>query len=333
LSSHPKYKDEESLDFDLGVDEYIEKYISRNSGPYSLHTPVWDLLDRGGKRFRPLLAHLCCKTVRGKSDPMITSLAAAVELLHNMTLIHDDIEDNSDVRRGKPCIHKIYGVPLAINTADFMAVKVFDMILSNGVDHATKVKILQKIVERILQMLHGQAIEIESRQLKSYDVNLAVEIMKNKTAALVMLSSEIGSIIGGGDETQIQLIQRYAGYAGLAFQITDDILNLVATKKYGKEIGGDLREGKRTVIVSHYISNSSESDKNRILKNLGKKDTSEKEIKKMISLMEQKGSISYARQLADFYLNCGLYYLWFLPDNDGRKSLVKLSRFLTRRTW
>ncbi len=330
--THPKASDEQVLNYDLGIEDMIEKFIPRTDYPSTLHVPVWDLIDRGGKRFRPLLTYLCCKMVGGNTK-QINQLAAAVELLHNMTLVHDDMTDRSDMRRGKPCLHLTYGVPVAINTADFMAVKVFDMILSHKIKPKSKVILLQKLTERVNQMLRGQAIEIENRETTLYDEELVLEILKGKTSALIMLSSEIGIIMGNGSDVQLKLIERYAGYVGLSFQIIDDVLNLIATKKYGKEIGGDLREGKRTMIVSHFMKNASDSDKLEFLKYFGKKSSSYKEIKKMISLLKKYNSIEYSKKQADYYLNCGLYYLKFLPDNDARNSLLKLSKFLTKRNW
>lgn len=330
--SHPKSNDEEALNFDLGIEEIIENYIPRDGMPSSLHMPVWDLLDRGGKRFRPLLSHLCCK-IMGGDTRMVAQLAAAVELLHNMTLIHDDIEDNSDRRRGKPCLHVAYGIPVAINTADSMAVKVFEMILSHNIRPEVKLLILQKVIQRVTQMLYGQAIEIENRKTSFFDENIVLEIMKNKTAALVILASEVGIMTGKSNDIHLRLIERYAGYAGMAFQIIDDVLNLIADKKYGKEIGGDLQEGKRTVIISHFMSHASIIDKDEFAKHFGRKDTSEVEITMMLNLLKTYGSIEYSQNLAEYYLKCSLYYLQFLPDNEARNSLSKLSKFLTKRNW
>lgn len=329
---HPKASDEQILNYDLGIEDMIEQFIPRNRYPSTLHVPVWDLMDRGGKRFRPVLAYLCCKMLGGDTK-QINQLAAAVELLHNMTLVHDDVTDDSDMRRGKPCVHLTYGVPVAINTADFMAIKVFDMVLSHKVPLKSKIILLEKLIERINQMLRGQAIEIENRDTTLYDEDLVLEILKGKTSALIMLSSELGIIMGNGSDTQLKLIERYAGYVGLSFQIIDDVLNLIATKKYGKEIGGDLREGKKTLIMSHFMRNASDLDKSEFLKYFGKKRSSYNQIKKMISLLKKYGSIEYSQERADYYLNCGLYYLKFLPDNDARKSLLKLSKFLTKRNW
>ena len=330
--AHPKAKTEEVLSNDLGIDEFIEKFISRVGEPSSLHVPVWNLLDRGGKRFRPLLSFLCCKIVGGNPKNVI-QCAAAVELLHNMTLVHDDIEDGSEQRRGKPCLHLIYGVPTAINTADAMAVKVFDMIISHDLEPNLKLLTLEKIVQRISQMVKGQAIEIENRQTSDFSQEIVLEILKNKTAALIMMASELGMIVGNANSDQLKLISRYAGYAGIAFQIIDDVLNLIADKKYGKEIGGDLREGKRTIIVSHFMSHAPANEKKKFLKYFGQKQSNITQTRTMIRLLEKNGSIKYSQDLAEYFLECGLFYLNFLPDNKARTSLIKLSKFLTKRNW
>lgn len=329
---HPKYSDEDSLDVDLGIDALISEYIDRENQPSSLHIPVWDLLDRGGKRFRPLLCYLSCKLIYNDTKALI-QLASAIELLHNMTLIHDDIEDNSDRRRGKACIHHIYGIPAAINTGDFMAIKVFEMVLTHIIPKEIKLTVLSKFIDRINQMLHGQAIEIENRNTMYDSIELTVEIMKGKTSALLMLACEIGIILGRGSEQHLLLIQRYAGYLGLAFQITDDVLNVIGDKKYGKEIGGDLREAKKTIIVSHFMSVADKRDKIKFLRHFGDKGAGVTEVNWMISILREYNSIDYSMKLASYYLDCALFYLQLFPDNEARKSLSNLSKFLIKRLW
>lgn len=329
---HSKFSDENILDNELGIDEILESYISREGHPNSLHRPVWDLLDRGGKRFRPLLAYLCCKMFGGNPDK-VRKVAAAVELLHNMTLIHDDIEDNSYERRGKPCLHKKYGIPISINVGDAMAVKVFEIILSCEFEPNLKIKIFDKIIKRINEMLYGQALEIENRNETNFEEKVVIDIIKNKTSALIMLASEIGAIMANCNDAQLRILQRFAGYAGLSFQITDDILNLIAEKKYGKEIGGDLIEGKRTIIISHFMLNAFDEDKKKFFHYFGKKDLNKENTIKMLTLLKEYGSIDYAKKMAKYYQNCALFYLQFLPQNNSRETLVKLSKFLTDRNW
>ena len=110
-------------EYKSAVESELERHLPRTGEPSEFHSAVWDLLDRGGKRIRPALTLLACQSVGGKREDAI-SAAASVELLHNMTLVHDDIEDKSELRRGKPCIHRIYGIPTAINAGDAMLIKV-----------------------------------------------------------------------------------------------------------------------------------------------------------------------------------------------------------------
>ncbi|MEM3463098.1 MAG: polyprenyl synthetase family protein, partial [Candidatus Bathyarchaeia archaeon] len=230
------------------VDPVIEKYVPRSGRPESLFSSIWDLLDRGGKRFRPALTLLACEAVGGDPTKAVNA-AAAVELLHNMTLIHDDIEDGSLFRRGKPCIHIIYGVPSAINAGDAMLIKVFEVLSDGPLPPEFGLKLVKKLAERAFQVTVGQAMEFEA--LRSRDPNDVdvIGILRNKTGALTALALELGGIAGGAGDAELRALARFGEAIGIGFQIIDDVLNVDGQlEKYGKEIGGDIREGKITVM-------------------------------------------------------------------------------------
>jgi len=313
------------------VNRQIEKYIPRTGHPVTLHQPMWELLDRGGKRFRPALTLLFCKAVGGQERKALPA-AAAVEILHNMTLIHDDIEDRSELRRGKPCIHIMFGESAAINSGDGMLIKVFEAVADGPLDAATKVELTERFAKRAFQITRGQALEFELNSRKSFTDEEVIEVLRNKTSALVALACEAGAIIGGARKSQLLAATRFGESIGVGFQIVDDLLNVIGdVRKYGKEIGGDIREGKRTIMAAHLVNSASAEDRDRFMSMLGKSTISQDEISQAIEMYRRYGSLDHARKIADGYVEEGLRALKRLPRSDGRETLSAIAQFLVQR--
>jgi len=313
------------------VNRQIEKYLPRAGRPVMLLQPMWELLDRGGKRFRPALALLFCKAVGGQARRALPA-AAAVEILHNMTLIHDDIEDQSELRRGKPCIHIIFGLPAAINSGDAMLIKVFEAAADGPLDVAAKNRLVQRFAERAFQVTRGQALEFELNRRESFTDEDVIEVLRNKTGALVALACEAGVIVGGGKKTYLSVAGRFGESTGVGFQIVDDLLNVMGdVHKYGKEIGGDIREGKRTIMAAHLTKSASAEDRDRFMRMLGNSSISQEEIAQAIRMYEKYGSLDHAKKMADRYIEDGLRSLKSLPKSDARELLGSLARFLVQR--
>jgi len=313
------------------VNEEIERYIPRTGQPATLYQSVWELLDRGGKRFRPALTFLFCEAVGGRAGKALAA-AAAVEILHNMTLIHDDIEDQSELRRGKPCIHIMFGVPTAINSGDAMLIKVFEAVAAGHFDAATKNGLILRFAERAFQITRGQALEFELNQREIFTHEDVIKVLQNKTSALVALACEAGAIVGGATRSQLSTATSFGESTGVGFQIVDDLLNVIGdVQKYGKEIGGDIREGKRTIMAAHLINSASAEDRGRFMAMLGKPAISQGEISEAIDLYKKYGSLDYARKTADEYIENGLRALKKLPKSKARQTLDAIARFLVRR--
>ncbi len=311
----------------------LEKHLPRRGEPLEFYAPVWDLLDRGGKRFRPALTFLACECVGGRKEEAV-SAAAAVELLHNMTLVHDDIEDQSELRRGKPCIHKIYGVPTAINTGDAMLIKVFEIANSSKIPETRCQKLVAKIAERAYGITWGQAFEFSMWNRKIFTEEDVIRLLRYKTGALTALSTEAGAIAGGGSQDQLEILGEFGETVGVAFQIVDDILNVAGdVKEYGKEIGGDIREGKKTVISAHLLKAAKAQDKNTFTRLLGKKKIQKNEIRRVIGLYEKYGSINSANAEAQRYLKNAMSVLNRLPESEARSNLASIAQFLVSRSF
>jgi geranylgeranyl diphosphate synthase type I len=315
------------------VDTELEKHLPRSGEPQEFYASAWDLLDRGGKRFRPALTFLACECVGGRREEA-SAAAAAVELLHNMTLIHDDIEDESELRRGKPCIHKIYGIPTAINAGDAMLIKVFEIANSSKIPQDRSQKLVSKIAERAYEITWGQAFEFSMRDRKEFTETDVIRILRYKTGALTALSTEAGAIAGGGSPGELKNLSEFGETVGIAFQIVDDILNVTGdVKKYGKEIAGDIREGKKTVMAAHLLRAASPKDRKIFTRLLGKKGITRKELEQAVALYEKYGSINYAKTQAESRLESAVAALNRLQPSGARSNLSTVAQFLVSRSF
>jgi len=313
------------------VNQQIEQYIPRTGQPVTLHQPMWELLDRGGKRFRPALTFLFCKAVGGQERRALPA-AAAVEILHNMTLIHDDIEDQSELRRGKPCIHIMFGQSTAINSGDAMLIKVFEAVADGTLHAEIKNELIQRFVERAFQITRGQALESELNGRSSFTEQDVIEVLRSKTSALVALACEAGAIVARAKKSQLLAATKFGEATGVGFQIVDDLLNVTGdVHKYGKEIGGDIREGKRTIMAAHLTKSASAEDRNQFMRMLGKSTISQEEITEAIELYKKYGSLDHAKRLADSYIENGLSALKKLPESNARATIEALARFMVQR--
>ncbi len=315
------------------IDTELGRYLPRTGEPSEFYASVWELLDRGGKRFRPALTFLSCECVGGNINEA-AGAAAAVELLHNMTLVHDDIEDESELRRGKPCIHRIYGIPTAINAGDAMLIKVFEIANSSKIPQDRLQKLVAKIARRAYEITWGQAFEFSMRDRKQFTEDDVIRIIKYKTGALTGLSTEAGAIAGGGSQEELKNLGEFGETAGIAFQIVDDVLNVTGdVKKYGKEIAGDIREGKKTIMAAHLLKAATSRDKKLFTRLLGKKAITKNELHMAVSLYEKYGSIEYAKTQAKSQLENAMNALNRLQSSEPKSKLSTIAQFLVSRSF
>jgi len=330
------------------IDKEIEKHIPRKGTPQVLFDGCWKYFDYGGKRHRPALIALSCEALNGKIEDTIIA-GAALEIAHTFLLIHDDIEDFSETRRGNPCLHVTYGVPHAINMGDYLQIKVYETLLSGKDLWGTEktLKILELMTEMLKKTGEGQAMEIDQR-----DKDLLEATMKwyenmslNKTGYYSGGSPcAIGAIISNGTEEQVEALKNFGFYIGIAFQIQDDILNLTMSEEevkvapgtksggYGKDFAGDLKEGKRTLILVHAFQNANKKDKGRMRQLIGKKNITLKEKKEVIGIMNKIGSIDYAKNYARKMMEDAVKKMKLkVPQTEGRKKLESIAQFLIDR--
>lgn len=313
------------------VEAEMARLVPRSSAPPEVYGLIWEFLDLGGKRFRPLLTLSSARAVGGREEDALAA-AAAIELFHNFTLIHDDIEDDSQMRRGRPCLHISHGTPLALNAGDGLFMMVWRAALAIRSSRAGAVQ--QTLLSSFSSVLEGQARELGWHQRNSWDLSEAdyLDMAAGKTAALVSAACEVGATLGGGKPAQAQALAVYGRGLGIAFQIQDDVLNLVGDEaKYKKEIGGDIREGKRTLMVLHSLARLPKADASKMRKLLGSRSANATQIEWCISKMKASGSIDYASSYSRRLVGESLSSLSKLPKSEAREELEAVAKFIIER--
>lgn len=315
------------------VDAELERVVPRDKQPAEVYSLIWDFLDRGGKRFRPLMCLLAAEAVGGSPKKALPA-AAAIELFHNFSLIHDDLEDDSQLRRGKPCLHIMYGMPLAINAGDGLFMLVWNAVFSLDAPAEKKLKAQQLLNRAFTRVLEGQGIELNWHQQKSWNIKEAdyFRMVRGKTGALISASCEVGAFLGGGTPKQQKALADFGLAVGVAFQIQDDILNVAGNvEKYRKEIGGDIREGKRTLMVIHALNHCTPEEKRKLISILDAPDNSPQETQWAISLLRKYRSIEYASQQAKDIVAKAKAELTVLKKNEASRKLLQMADFLINR--
>lgn len=266
-----------------------------------LYDPLTAYSQNGGKRHRPLICVAAAHAVGGDHRRAFSS-AAAIEHFHTAALIHDDIADEAELRRGEPCMHLRIGEGLAINAGDLALSIVNGIVMRDPLlDDATKVRVALELVSMAQYTVEGQALDIGWAQDGRYDLTLDDYFMMaiHKTAhysGAVPLA--VGAIVGGGTEEQIEGLRQFGLDTGLAFQIQDDVLNLVGTEEQTKkDFRNDITEGKRTLIVVHALGASPKRD--RLIEILSSRTKDPELLAEAVQIMEEAGSIQYARDYAD----------------------------------
>ncbi len=284
-------------------DEYLATFFSNGSHPDMnryLYGPLAQYSENAGKRHRPLICLLACEAVGGEPDKARAS-AAAIEHFHTAALIHDDIEDSSLTRRGEPCLHIREGEGLAINAGDLALSLVTGTVVDDpGLGAETKLRVLKELVDMTARTIEGQALDIGWARDGRFD--LTVEdylVMANHKTAFYSgaVPLAVGAIVGEGTEEQIEALRAFGMAAGLAFQIQDDVLNLVGKKEsVGKDFRSDITEGKRTLVAIHALTNSPQRE--RLLAILSSKETDAGVLAEAVGIMTESGSVEFANSFA-----------------------------------
>jgi geranylgeranyl diphosphate synthase type I len=315
------------------AEKEIGRYLNRK--PDYLYEPLRDLISRGGKRIRPGLCMISCEAV-GEEKQKALKIASFIEMVHNFTLIHDDIADRSELRRGDPCLHHKYGLGSAVNAGDGLFSVSYEALgdAIDDFDEKKSKRLIKTLSGYITRVCEGQAMDIGWAEQGEWELDEKdyFDMIQRKTGALMAASCEAGGIIGDASDKEIKALREFGMDMGIGFQIHDDVLNLRAdVEKYGKEIGGDVNEGKRSLIVIYTLSVCTPEEKKRLIKILDKERNSKEEIKEAIGLFNKYGSIDRAAEVALEKIEKGKKGLEVLPDSKAKDLLISIANYMIER--
>ena len=311
-------------------DSYWQKYLQEGE-PAKLYEAAKHLPFGGGKKLRPFLAMLSCESVFG--DPQkVMPFASALELMHNFTLVHDDIMDKSKLRRNLPAVHIKFGEPTAILAGDFLFARSFEAMHDLSVDSQIFTELDCGLIKCVLDICEGQQVDMEFEQRKIVTEEEYISMITKKTAVLFRLAARGGAIIGGGNQDEIKALEDYGIFLGLSFQIWDDYLDMSSDKDtLGKDIGNDIRNGKKTLIAVYSLLNAAGEDKKLLDEVFGNKNATDDDIKKVFTLFNEMGSINYAKDTALNYNKKAKEALEVLRDSEAKEILKELADYSIKR--
>jgi geranylgeranyl pyrophosphate synthase len=340
------------------IDKAIEKYIPRKFNQeaslfkivpprysYNLEPlnkaiadPIWDMIDRGGKRWRPALFLLICEALDNKTDCL--EYAIIPEVIHNGTLIIDDIEDSSEVRRGKPCLHKKFGVDIAINAGNAMYYLPLLPLMANKKRLSAKIQrdVYEVYVQEMVNLSMGQAMDIawhrgiaNANTLSEKDY---LQMCAYKTGTLARMSARIAAVLSGADEKLVEKLGQLAECIGVAFQMQDDILDLIGEEfAKGKGcVGGDISEGKRSLLVIYTLQKANVTDRKRLLEILGMHTSDQSLRDEAIDIITKWGAFEHVKSLAEQMVgNSWSEVDNLLPTPQAKEKLKAFAEFLIKR--
>lgn len=280
-------------------------FYSQKAAQEVLIRPIYEFLDRGGKRWRPALFLLVTEAVGGDIKK-VKDFLIIPELAHDGSIITDDVEDQGELRRGKPCLHRIFGVDVAVNAGNFLYfLPLITLIKSkNKFKPKVLVKAYRIYAQGMINIHLGQGTDIYWHEGKAEKINQKeyLQMCAFKTGCLSRLAAKLAVVLSGKSDRLAESIGRMAEAIGVGFQIQDDILDISLTgeerKKFGKSFGNDIKEGKRTLMVIRTLGKASKKDRKRLSEILDKHTDNLKERKEAIEIIKKYGSIDYARKVA-----------------------------------
>ncbi len=316
------------------LEPLISSYL-KEGRPDNLMEAVRHYPRAGGKRMRPVVAMVVADAVGGKGKDA-APYGASLELIHNFTLVHDDLMDDDDTRRGLPAVHMKWDMPTAVLAGDALFAKAFEVLADVEVSDDKLRRLLKLTAQSVWILAEGQQLDTDYENNPNTTVDNYLNMVEKKTSVLFASAAAGGAIIGGGSEKQISDLYDYANMLGIAFQLWDDVIGLCGDESVtGKPVGSDIRNGKRTAIVIKALSKGGRGHPkyDELLNTLGNQDASDQEVKRAIEILRELGGVSYATELAERYVKCAKEKLGCLPDSKHKEFLVALADFAIGRSY
>ncbi|MFW6456937.1 MAG: polyprenyl synthetase family protein [Planctomycetota bacterium] len=309
----------------------LEDLFPRNEVDY-LSAPVWHHMQTGGKRIRPALCLMCCEELGAEPDRAL-NFAAAVELLHNMLLVHDDIEDGDRVRRDEPTVWVKFGVENAINVGDYMLGRAYSLIMDSPLDEHITLQLARAFTRTYEHTCRGQALDMNLRGTTDLSVERYLDMVRLKTGDYLALGMVGGAIIAGAPEEAIDRIRELGKNMGPAFQIRDDVIDLTQGKGRAGAIGNDIKEGKPSILYAHALGKATGEDRQKLIDiaNRDRSATTEKHVKWVLALYDELGSLEFAQSTAEQMVEKAFQTIDEIPV-DNKDFFRDVAHFMAERT-
>lgn len=284
------------------------------------------LQGNGGKRLRPMLLLVSCRLFQ-EPDPQAIRLAAVVELIHTATLVHDDVIDEADTRRGKPSANVIWGNHTSVLAGDWLYMQAFQIAL-----RLKRFDVLELLITLTQQMVDGELLQLE--RLGKIDITEAdsIELLDRKTASLFSACTRLGAIAGGADEREQARLGEFGWNLGMAFQLVDDILDFTSRESVlGKPVGNDLREGKVTLPLIHALESATPEERARVAAVLESNSYDETPFSEILTIVNRYGGIERTRRRANEFIAKARTLLEVFPESPAQRALLAATALVAER--
>ena len=319
----------------LDINKAIEN-LDWNKEPRGLYEPIEYTLASGGKRLRPTLALIAAEAIvnggliNGDAIEHTLPAALALEMFHNFTLIHDDVMDRAELRRGKPAVHVKWNDNTAILSGDQLLIEAYKQLAQVPADKLPQV--LRWFNEMATGICEGQQLDVDFEHMNQVSIENYMKMIELKTSVLTANAMRIGGYIAGADEKQQEALYQYGLHIGLAFQIQDDILDVYGDPKtFGKTIGGDICCNKKTFLLITALETADAESKAELLQWLMATDCDKKKIEAVTAIYDRLGVKQAGEVAMEEHTSIALAQLDRLPDNKATMSLRELAEQLTTR--
>jgi geranylgeranyl diphosphate synthase, type II len=310
------------------VERYLRSFVTEHK-PQTLYQPAKYVLVAGGKRIRPVITLLACEAVGGEANNALHA-GAGIEILHNFTLVHDDIMDHAETRRGRLTVHKKWDENVALLSGDALLAFAYRALLRTK---STRIQEVSKIfTEAVVTICEGQALDKEFETRHRVHVNEYLMMIEKKTGKLVSTAAQLGALIGNAAVSDLEALKRYGEHIGRAFQIQDDLLDIIADEKeFGKTIGGDLVEGKKTFLLLEALRRAKGEQKKMLQRIFINGGVPKKQVPVFRLIYEETGAIESAKKRIENDIAEAKNQLSSLPASAARETLRWMTDKLLNR--
>ena len=312
------------------VNRYLVSKLKGN--PHELYSAASYLIVSGGKRLRPYMVMKSCEMLDGKTKNAINA-ASAIEMVHNFTLVHDDIMDNDEMRHGVTTVHKKFGMPIAILAGDVLFSKAYQVVSSTSLPSNSVIELVSRLAKSCVDVCEGQLLDISmANSEKIPSQSQYIKMIEKKTAALFEVSCAMGAICANAKRKDVSNLSSFGKNLGIAFQITDDLIGVLGDPKITKKpVGNDLREGKKSLPILLAINRAKGENKEIILKAFSNSFATQNDIERALKIIRRLKIEKTVRRQAQSYVQRAKRSLQSY-SGSAKKDLLVLLSFVVKRS-